>query len=69
MSAPCLLLIDVQRGFDEPQLAREGFFAEYGPLTLRGLVHYLRSHDQQHLAGIHWLAGKIASEARVAETA
>ena len=57
------------RGLDEPQLAREGFFAEYGPLTLRGLVHYLRSHDQQHLAGIHWLAGKIASETRVAEPA
>jgi hypothetical protein len=57
------------RVLDESQLAREGFFAEYGPLTLRGLVHYLRSHDQQHLAGIHWLAGKIASETRVAEPA
>jgi hypothetical protein len=27
-------------------------------------VHYLRSHDQQHLAGLHFLAGKIASEDR-----
>lgn len=51
------------RGLNDGQLAREGFFAEYGPLTLRGLVHYLRSHDQQHLAGLQWLAGKIASEA------
>jgi hypothetical protein len=51
------------RGLTDAQLAREGFFAEYGPLTLRGLVHYLRSHDQQHLAGIQWLAGKIASGA------
>jgi len=51
------------RGVDESQLSREGFFAEYGPLTLRALVHYLRSHDQQHLAGIQWLAGKIASDA------
>ena len=50
------------RSLDEVVLGREGFFAEYGPLTLRGLVHYLRSHDQQHLAGIHWLAGKIASD-------
>jgi DinB superfamily len=55
--------IALLRGLDDAQLAREGFFAEYGPLTLRGLVHYLRSHDQQHLAGIQWLAGKIASEA------
>jgi hypothetical protein len=54
--------IALLRGLDEGQLAREGFFAEYGPLTLRALVHYLRSHDQQHLAGIQWLAGKIASE-------
>lgn len=51
------------RGLDDAQLAREGFFAEYGPLTLRGLVHYLRAHDQQHLACIQWLAGKIASDA------
>ena len=47
----------------EAQLARSGDFAEYGRVTLRALVHYLRSHDQQHLAGIHWLAGKIASDA------
>jgi len=38
-----------------------GGFAEYGALTLRGLLHYLRSHDQQHLACLHWLAGKAAS--------
>ncbi len=50
------------RGLDEPSLARAGDFAEYGRLTLRGLVHYLRSHDQQHLAGLQWLAGKIASD-------
>ncbi|ONO51272.1 damage-inducible protein DinB, partial [Burkholderia cenocepacia] len=23
------------------------------------LVHYLCSHDQQHLAGMQWLLGKI----------
>jgi hypothetical protein len=49
------------QGLSQAQLARSGEFAEYGHLTLRALVHYLRSHDQQHLAGIHWLAGKIAS--------
>jgi DinB superfamily len=49
------------RALTDPQLARSGDFAEYGRLTLRALVHYLRSHDQQHLAGMQFLAGKIAS--------
>jgi len=49
---------------DEPALERAGEFAEYGRLTLRALIHYLRSHDQQHLACLQWLAGKIASEPR-----
>ena len=55
--------LDRLRTVTDVQLARAGEFAEYGRLTLRALVHYLRSHDQQHLAGIQWLAGKIASEA------
>jgi hypothetical protein len=50
------------RGVSDAQLARAGDFAEYGRLTLRALIHYLRSHDQQHLAGIQYLAGKIASD-------
>jgi hypothetical protein len=33
----------------DAQLARTGRFGGYGPLTVRGLVHYLCSHDQQHL--------------------
>jgi hypothetical protein len=45
----------------DTQWERTGTFAEYGRLTLRALVHYLRSHDQQHLAGVQWLAGRIAS--------
>jgi hypothetical protein len=49
------------RPLGDAQLARAGEFAEYGRLTLRALVHYLRSHDLQHLAGIQWLAGKITS--------
>lgn len=53
--------VDRLRGINDAELARAGDFAEYGRLTLRGLVHYLRSHDQQHLAGIQFLAGKIAS--------
>lgn len=41
------------------QLDRRAEFEGYGALTLRSLVHYLCSHDQQHLAGLQWLLGKI----------
>jgi hypothetical protein len=41
------------------QFNRTGVFEGYGPLTVRSLVHYLCSHDQQHLAGLQWLLGKI----------
>jgi hypothetical protein len=40
------------------QFDRTALFEGYGPVTLRGLVHYLCSHDQQHLAGLQWLLGK-----------
>ena len=43
------------------QLDRPAVFEGYGPVTLRGLIHYLCSHDQQHLAGLQWLLGKIGS--------
>jgi hypothetical protein len=39
---------------------RRAHFEGYGPVTLKGLVHFLCSHDQQHLAGLQWLAGQIA---------
>lgn len=40
------------------QWDRPAVFEDYGPTTVRGLVHYLCSHDQQHLAGLQWLLGK-----------
>ncbi|HEY6924869.1 MAG TPA: DinB family protein [Steroidobacteraceae bacterium] len=43
------------------QFARRAEFEGYGALSLRSLVHYLCSHDQQHLAGMQWLLGKIES--------
>lgn len=46
-------------GLTSEQLARTAVFPGYGPLSLRSLVHYLCSHDQQHLAGLQWLLGKI----------
>ena len=45
-------------GLSDAQLARTAVFEGYGPLTLRSLIHYLCSHDQQHLAGLQWLLGK-----------
>ena len=50
--------LDIVGGLSGPQLARSAVFEGYGPVTLRGLVHYLCSHDQQHLAGLQWLLGK-----------
>jgi hypothetical protein len=52
-------------GLSHEQLMRAAVFEGYGPLTLRSLAHYLCSHDQQHLAGLQWLLGKIeAARAR-----
>jgi len=43
------------------ELDRPADFDGYGRVTLKGLIHFLASHDQQHLAGIQWLIGKFAS--------
>jgi hypothetical protein len=52
------------RGLDDSQLERPAEFEGYGPVTLRALVHYLCSHDQQHLSGLQWLLGKVDAGAR-----
>ena len=49
-------------GLSAEQFSRQATFEGYGPLTLRSLVHYLCSHDQQHLAGLQWLLGKIEAQ-------
>ena len=51
--------VDTIARLDRAELARTAEFEGYGALTLRSLVHYLCSHDQQHLAGLQWLLGKI----------
>ncbi len=51
--------LELLRGLGEEQLQRQGIFEDYGPVTLAGLVHYLCSHDQQHLSGLQWLLGKM----------
>ncbi len=51
--------VELISGLSSDQLARPAVFEGYGALSLRSLVHYLCSHDQQHLAGLQWLLGKI----------
>jgi hypothetical protein len=46
-------------GLSSDELARTAVFEGYGHVSLRSLVHYLCSHDQQHLSGLQWLLGKI----------
>jgi hypothetical protein len=40
------------------QLSRTAEFEGHA-ITLRGLVHNLCSHDQQHLAGLQWLLARM----------
>jgi hypothetical protein len=53
--------VDLLASLNAEQWERKGSFEGYGPVTVKGLVHYLCSHDQQHIAGMHWLLGQIAS--------
>jgi len=46
-------------GLRPEDFARTATLEGYGRLSLQSLVHYLCSHDQQHLAGLQWLLGKI----------
>ena len=57
--AQTLALLD---GVRAEEWQRTAVFGEYGTLTLHGLVHYLCSHDQQHLSGLQWLLGRIAAD-------
>jgi hypothetical protein len=51
--------LQIIRPLGERELARTGEFEGYGTLTVKSLIHYLCSHDQQHLSGLQWLLGKI----------
>lgn len=53
--------IEMLSGVCAADWSRRGHFEGYGPVTLAGLVHFLASHDRQHLACLHWLLGKITS--------
>ena len=56
--------LSLLRSLEDSQFARPAMFEGYGPVTLRGLTHYLCSHDQQHLSGLQWLLGKIEAVGR-----
>jgi hypothetical protein len=45
-------------GLSPDQLQRVALF-EGQPVALHNLLHFLCSHDNQHLAGLHWLLGKM----------
>jgi hypothetical protein len=51
--------VECVAGLSAAELERRAVFEGYGLVTVRGLVHYLCSHDQQHLAGLQWLLGKM----------
>lgn len=55
--------VDLLRELGPPQWARGGSFEGYGRVTVQGLMHFLCSHDQQHLAGLQWLLGKMEAAA------
>src|SRR5690242_14278346 len=44
--------LEMLRALNPQHLARKAEFEGYGATTLQGLIHYLCSHDQQHLAGL-----------------
>jgi hypothetical protein len=52
--------IELVTNLTPKQLARAAMF-EGHRVTLRGLVHNLCSHDQQHLAGMQWLLARMAA--------
>jgi hypothetical protein len=52
--------IDLVSNLSPQQFARAAVF-EGRPVTLRGLVHNLCSHDQQHLAGLQWLLARLSA--------
>jgi len=71
-AAPAAVLLEIREareqtlaliaGLGDAELRRGGFFEGYGKLTVKALLHYLCSHDLQHLAGIQWLLGQIDSD-------
>lgn len=47
------------KALDETQLRRTADLAQYGSITLSGIIHLLYDHDLRHLACMHWLTAKL----------
>ncbi len=52
--------VELLFGLSDSQWLRQAQFEGYGLVNARAMVHFLCSHDQQHLAGLHWLLGQMA---------
>ncbi len=52
------------KALDDLQLQRKADLEQYGTITLGGIIHLLCDHDLRHLACIHWLLAKLASDGR-----
>jgi hypothetical protein len=50
------------KNIDGSQWNRTAYFEGYGKLTLSALIHFLCSHDLEHLASLRWLLGKLEGE-------
>lgn len=50
------------KSIENSQWNRIGYFDVYGTITLRSLIHFLCSHDLEHLASLRWLLGKLEGE-------
>ena len=59
--------LEIIAAFTPAQFERTAVF-DGAPITVRGLVHMLCSHDQQHLAGLQWLMARIDGS-RINQTA
>lgn len=47
---------------EESKWNRIAYFEGYGNITLKSLIHFLCSHDFEHLSALRWLLGKIEIE-------
>jgi|HubBroStandDraft_5_1064220.scaffolds.fasta_scaffold23414_3 hypothetical protein len=48
------------KALDAGQLRRTAELAQYGTITLAGIIHLLFDHDSRHMACMHWLLAKLA---------
>jgi hypothetical protein len=51
------------KALDDQQLQRTAELAQYGLITLGGLIRLLCDHDLRHLACMHWMLGKLSCDA------